>query len=67
MTAVDQGGNKVARYRIIARGRGLRETLLSWSRPVEITINPRWELTDELVLAIAVSADWLSSYFDAPG
>ena len=67
MTAVDQTGNKVARYRIIDAGPGLRETLLTWSRPVEVTVNPGWELTDELVLAIAVSADWLSSYFDAPG
>jgi hypothetical protein len=66
MTAVDQAGNKVARYRIIAGGRGLRETLDSWSRSVEITVKPGRELTDELVLAIAASAYWLSSYFDTP-
>jgi len=67
MTAVDQAGNKVARYRIIAEGRDLRETLDSWSRSVEIMVNPGWELADELMLAIAVSAGWLSDYFDAPG
>jgi len=67
MTAVDQAGNEVTRYRVIAGGRDLRETLDSWSRSVEITVNPGWELTDGLALAIAVSADWLSSYFDAPG
>jgi hypothetical protein len=67
MTAVDQAGNKVARYRLAAMGRGLREKLLPyWKYPVEIIVNPCWELTDELVLAIAVSAEWLSWYFTAP-
>jgi hypothetical protein len=30
---------------------------------MEITVHPGHPLTDELVLAIAISADWLSSYF----
>ena len=54
MTAVDEGGNNVARYRVTGR---LRATT------VEITVHPDWKLTDELVLAIAISAPWLPQYF----
>ena len=54
MTAVDQAGNRVARYR-----KGER-------RSVEITVHPDQMLTDELVLTIAISADWLRSYFHHP-
>ena len=67
MTAVDQAGNKVARYRIVGRGGNLNSLLpISWWVPVEITVNPGWELTDELVLAIAISAPLLSTYFEDP-
>jgi len=52
MTAVDQAGNKIARYRI--------------SGPVEITLHPHAALTDELALAIAISAPFLGSYFEQP-
>jgi DivIVA domain-containing protein len=52
MTAVDQAGNRVARYRL--------------NHGVEITVHPGQQLTDELVLAIAISAPWLSSYFESP-
>jgi len=52
MTAVDQAGNRVARYRL--------------NHGVEIIVHPGQRLTDELVLAIAISAPWLSSYFEAP-
>jgi hypothetical protein len=53
MTAVDQAGDEVARYRYhrITGGR------------TEIIVHPGHPLTDELVLAIAISADWLGSYF----
>jgi len=64
MTAVDQAGNRVARYRI--PGRGLRfgwETLVDLSKSVEIIVNPGWELTDELALALVISARWLQPYF----
>jgi DivIVA domain-containing protein len=47
MTAVDQAGNKIARY-----------------RAHQITVHPDQNLTDELILAIAVSTPWLASYFD---
>jgi DivIVA domain-containing protein len=57
MTAVDQAGNKVARYRII----GTR----LWNA-IEITVHPGQQLTDELALAITISAPWLSSYFSTP-
>ena len=56
MTAVDQAGNKVARYRIRGGGRGL-----------EITVNPDQKLTDELALALAIPArERLSLYFKTP-
>lgn len=60
MTAVDQAGNKIARYRIIGKGRSPLGT-------VEITIHPGQPLTDELALAIAISPPWLSSYFSSEG
>jgi DivIVA domain-containing protein len=60
MTAVDQAGNKVARYRLVPNRTGFRET-------VEITVHPGQRLTDELTLAIALSAPWLRSYFGSSG
>jgi hypothetical protein len=59
MTAVDQAGNKVARYRVIGPG--------FFTHPVEITVHPGQQLADELVLAIVISAPWLSSYFAHQG
>lgn len=60
MTAVDQAGNRVARYRFARK--------LSWSpNSVEIIVHPRQTLTGELALALALSADWLGSYFYRPG
>ena len=61
MTALDQAGNTVACYRIISKG------FKQGQNSVEITIRPGRELTDDLVLAIAISAPWLRSYFDQPG
>jgi hypothetical protein len=55
MTAVDQDGNNVAHYRAPSPRQPT----------VEITVHPDWELTDELVLAIAISAPWLHSYFES--
>jgi hypothetical protein len=60
MTAVDQAGNRIARYRIAGRGpRFGWKTLLDLSKSVEIIVNPGWELTDELALALVISARWL--------
>jgi hypothetical protein len=53
MTAVDQAGNKVARYRA---GRA--------PYAAEILVHPNRQLTDELTLAIAISPAWLRHYFD---
>jgi DivIVA domain-containing protein len=53
MTAVDQTGSRVARYRISQ----------SPKRAVEIIVLPNKDLADELVLAIAISATWLRRYF----
>ena len=55
MTAVDQDGNKVAQYRA--------PSLHPFRQTVEITVHPDWDLTDELVLVIAISAPWFHSYF----
>ena len=62
MTAVDQAGNKIARYRIIGKVRTIVPEPI-WRPTVEITVHPGQPLTDELVLAIAVSATWLVAYF----
>jgi hypothetical protein len=59
MTAVDQDGTKVAEYRVPSL-HPLRQT-------VEITVQPDRDLTDELVLVIAISAPWLHWYFITPG
>ena len=57
MTAVDEAGNRAVRYRAPGRiGSG-----------IEITVHPHRELTDELVVAIAISAPWLRVYFQRPG
>jgi len=57
MTAVDQAGNRVARYR---KSTGDPP----WERAeAEITVHPDRKLTDELVLAIGISAEWLETYF----
>jgi DivIVA domain-containing protein len=58
MTAVDQGGNKAARYRITRQS-----FLVARQKQIEITVHPDWKLTDELVLAILISAPWISLYF----
>jgi hypothetical protein len=59
MTAVDEAGSKIARYRY-ASGDIFRYS--SWNQ-VAVTVHPDQELTDELVLAIMISAKWLDSYF----
>jgi len=61
MTAVDDAGNKVVRYRIIDQGFMLRRNI------VEITVHPDWRLTEELALALTISAPRLRSYFGRPG
>jgi DivIVA domain-containing protein len=68
MTAVDQAGNRVARYRFIDKDSApLRTAVLGLSKPVEIIVHPAWKLTDELTLGLAISAKWLDSYFAHPG
>ena len=68
MTAVDQAGNKVARYRIIGMLKGTSTPQFPglW-KAIEITVHPGQQLTGELAIAIAISAPWLSSYFTVPG
>jgi hypothetical protein len=53
MTAVDQVGVKVARYRAGDSG-------------LEITVHPGQQLTDELTLGLAIAQRRLSSYFRMP-
>jgi DivIVA domain-containing protein len=56
MTAVDQAGNKVARYRHTGRGFHL-------GAGTEIAVHPDRELTLELILAIAISEPLVTRYF----
>jgi hypothetical protein len=66
MTAVDQAGNRIARYRIIDKGLDPgRKTSYGLSKSVEIMVHPGCELTDELAVAIVISAPWLRSYFES--
>jgi DivIVA domain-containing protein len=58
MTAVDQAGNKIARYKVISEGDWLEN---------EITVHPGKQLTSELVLALVISAPWLDEYFASSG
>jgi hypothetical protein len=69
MTAVDQDGNRVARYRLTGQPSGISGTTSSASRSgtIEIIVHPDQPLTDEFVLAIVISAPWLSSYFNVLG
>jgi hypothetical protein len=60
MTAVDQAGNKIARYRLVRYETDVR-------RSVEITVHPGQQLTDELALVVTLSALWLHSYFASGG
>jgi len=60
MTAVDQAGNKVARYRLA------RDEATS-RKGIEISVHPRQQLTEELTIALALSAPWLGSYFRSEG
>jgi hypothetical protein len=60
MTAVDQDGNKVARYRLARFWGG------AW-RTTEITFHPDQRLTDELALVIAASLYWLNSHVHPGG
>jgi len=67
MTAVDQAGSRVVRYRFIDKDSGsLRTAVLGLSKPVEIIVHPSWKLTDQLTLALAISGRWLDSYFERP-
>jgi len=63
MTAVDQAGNKVARYRYIAKsGRQIKHASRG---PAEIIVHPSQKLTDEMALALTLSANWFWLYFSS--
>jgi hypothetical protein len=64
MTAIDQAGNKVARYRIVRKD-GRQITSFSSSDSVEIIVHPGRRVTDELALALAISTEWLWNYYQA--
>jgi hypothetical protein len=53
MTALDQDGNKVALYRLVRVA----------PDQVEIAVHPDQQITDELLLVLALSAPWLGTYF----
>jgi hypothetical protein len=64
MTAVDQAGSKVARYRLAPHR---HQWWTDVTNTVEIIIHPGQRLTEELALAIALSAPSLRSYFASRG
>jgi hypothetical protein len=69
MTAVDEAGRPVARYRSVARYRqlpGFLRELPGFDAKYEVAIHPDQALTDELLVAVALSARWLSGYFRRP-
>jgi len=59
MTAVDEVGSKIARYRHDS------DDIFRYSSwdPIAVTVHPGQELTDAVVLAIMISTQWLDSYF----
>jgi hypothetical protein len=61
MTAADQAGRQVARYRIAGKG-----VLTGW-RAIDITVHPDQRLSDELILTLALTAPWISSFFASEG
>lgn len=66
MTAMDQAGNRVARYRYTSRSGQQKKSLSRSEGSVDIIVHPGLKLTDELALALALSADWLRTYFAHP-
>jgi hypothetical protein len=67
MTAVDESGVRIARYRKAKRTRdwGLaaaRAKTMAAS-DMEILVNPTWRLTDQQLLVIVMSASYLRSHF----
>jgi len=62
MTAVDEAGNEVASYRRLS-ARPWRYS----TGTVEIRVNPEQRLANDLTIALALSAPWLSSYFQRAG
>ena len=64
MTAVDQDGNKVARYRLAP---AKHQWWTDVTNTVEIIVHPSQRLTEELALVIALSAPFLRSYFRSSG
>jgi DivIVA domain-containing protein len=68
MTAIDQAGNRVARYRVIGKPMGNIQLALRGlaGRTIEIIVHPDQPLTNRLMLAMAISAPWLGSYLARP-
>lgn len=62
MTAIDQAGNKAARFRV-TRVTRLNQLLAG----AEIAVHPDRTLTDELALAIAISPASIHHFFLKPG
>jgi hypothetical protein len=56
-----------ARRTVVPSVARYRENPNPWRSSLEIIVNPLWPLTDEHVLALAVSTGWLGKYFTTPG
>lgn len=68
MTAVDEAGHSIARYRTVSPDSILRRNSAEIldRHAIEIAVHPGRELTDELAIAITISGPWLRSYFSTP-
>jgi hypothetical protein len=64
MTAVDQDWNRIARYRVT---KDHQIAANHWIVTSEIIVHPDVALSDELGLALTVSAPWQSEYFGPRG
>jgi hypothetical protein len=64
MTAVDQDGNNVARYRLAPHR---HQWWTDVTNAVEIIVHPSLPLTEELGLTLALSAPWVASCFASEG
>jgi len=67
MTAVDQEGNKVVRYRQAKQRLG-RTTQTRSAAKIEAVVNPAYKVTPDILLVIAVSSGFLLTEYRArPG
>jgi hypothetical protein len=65
MQAFDEYGKPLMRFRPAESGPWMRKGLLL-SRPIEVVVSPEEDLTDDLILVIAVASPFLHQYLRRP-